>query len=145
MSETEIWAGGCLCGAIRYEARMRPTDPAYCHCRMCQHIGGAPAMAFADVPLDHFAYVKGEPAVYRSSAMAERRFCPRCGSPLEWRAIENPTQVEITIASLDRAAELAPAAHIWTESRLPWFDTTDSCPRHRREPGVSEELSTTAP
>lgn len=138
MSENEVWTGGCLCGAIRYEVRGRPTAPAYCHCRMCQHLSGAPAMTFADVALENFAYVKGEPTVYRSSAAAERRFCPSCGSPLEWRGVENPTTVEITIASLDRAAELAPAAHIWTESRLPWFDTTDSGPRHRREPGVSE-------
>lgn len=138
MSESATWTGGCLCGAIRYEARHRPTAPAYCHCRMCQHLSGAPAMTFADVAIEDFAYVKGEPAVYRSSAGAERRFCPTCGSPLEWRAAEGPTTVEITIASLDRAAELAPTAHIWTESRLPWFDTTDSGPRHRREPGVSE-------
>ncbi|HLO78239.1 MAG TPA: GFA family protein [Magnetospirillum sp.] len=135
---SEVWTGGCQCGAIRYEARVRPTAPAYCHCRMCQRVSGAPVMAFADVPVDQFAYVRGEPAIYRSSPIAERRFCPQCGTSLEYRLADAAQVVEVAIASLDRAAELAPQAHMWTESRLPWFETTDTAPRHRREPGVSE-------
>lgn len=137
MSET-VWTGGCLCGAIRYQVHGTPEQPAYCHCRMCQHLSGAPAMTFATVAIGNFRYTQGNPAVYRSSPAAERRFCPTCGSPLEWRAADNPDTVEITIASLDRAADLPPAAHIWTESRLPWFDTSDQGPRYRREPGISE-------
>jgi Uncharacterized conserved protein len=129
----EAWTGGCLCGHVRYEARARPADPAYCHCRMCQRLSGAPAMAFADVPLSAFAYVAGEPAVYVSSDTAERRFCPKCGSHLDWRLRDDPQVVEIPLTSLDRAAEIAPEYHIWTESRLPWFDTADHLPRRPQE------------
>ena len=36
------WTGGCLCGAVRYEAAEAPRRIGYCHCRMCQKAGGAP-------------------------------------------------------------------------------------------------------
>lgn len=129
----EIWTGGCQCGHVRYEARTRPRDAAYCHCSMCRRLHAAPVAAYADVPVEDFAYVAGEPAVYASSAQAERRFCPRCGSQLEFRLRQNPQVVEIAISTLDRAAEIAPEYHIWSESRLPWFDTVDTLPRRRRE------------
>jgi hypothetical protein len=33
--ETEI-TGGCMCGAVRYEATGSPTNVAYCHCDDCR-------------------------------------------------------------------------------------------------------------
>ena len=35
--------GGCLCGAVRYEAEAYIKAAHYCHCRMCQKTSGAPA------------------------------------------------------------------------------------------------------
>ena len=33
--------GGCLCGAIRYEAKVSASENWYCHCRMCQKSTGS--------------------------------------------------------------------------------------------------------
>ena len=30
-------------------------------------------------------------------------------------------------------SDVAPGHHIWTESRLPWFDTADTLSRHDRD------------
>lgn len=38
--------------------------------------------------------------------------------------------LDFTLASLDDPARLVPAYHIWTKSRIPWFDTRDEAPRH---------------
>jgi len=133
MSDGQSWHGGCACGFVRYRADVRPTDPGYCHCQICRKTSGAPVVAFADVPVEAFHYIQGETALYRSSERGERRFCPRCGSTLEFR-FTGGAVVEIAIATLDHAAEFAPLSHHWHGSRLPWFDTADSLPRHDREP-----------
>jgi hypothetical protein len=115
--------GGCLCGAVRYRIEALPTDIAYCHCRMCQKASGAPAMAWATVPASAFAWTRGRPSPYRSSDRAGRLFCRECGSQLVFRVVSEPDRLDITVASL----------HIWTSSRLPWFDRTDQLPRHVEE------------
>jgi hypothetical protein len=33
--------GGCLCGAVRYEARGTPFHPTVCHCSICRRAAGA--------------------------------------------------------------------------------------------------------
>ena len=40
---SEDVTGGCLCGAVRFAARVYLKDAYYCHCRMCQKSSGAPA------------------------------------------------------------------------------------------------------
>jgi hypothetical protein len=52
--------GGCLCGGIRYELSTDPYDCGWCHCRTCQLYGGAPAMAFASLPVGDFTWTLGE-------------------------------------------------------------------------------------
>jgi hypothetical protein len=32
-------AGGCLCGAIRYQISVEPRSADYCHCSMCRRAG----------------------------------------------------------------------------------------------------------
>ena len=39
-------AGGCICGAIRFECDMEPFIMLNCHCRDCQRVSGS---AFAPV------------------------------------------------------------------------------------------------
>ena len=72
--------GGCLCGAVRYEAKEPPTEGYYCHCTMCRrHYGSlfAAALRFPGVALK---FTKCRPKYYRSSAWAKRGFCSDCGS-----------------------------------------------------------------
>ncbi len=132
MDEDVVLGGGCHCGYVRYEIRALPAKAFYCHCRICQRLTGSPAMTLAQVPISEFSYVAGKPSVYRSSDHGERRFCPRCGSQLDYRRSLDPQTVEFTIATLDDPAQVAPMAHLFTENRIPWFDTMDQLPRRRR-------------
>ena len=125
--------GGCLCGAVRYRVSAPPIDTGYCHCRMCQRSSGAPLQASAEIPIDGFAFVKGEPRAYRSSPGAERHFCPTCGSQLTFRRVPDPAYVSVNTPTLDWPEKFAPRLHIWCESRIPWFDVADDLPRHPRE------------
>ena len=119
--------GGCLCGAVRYRLDGPPLHADYCHCRMCRRAAGAPVVARLTVANAAFAWIEGEPAVYRSSAEAERLFCPACGTQLALR--DEPDCLDVTLASLDEPEAVRPSYHIWTASRIAWFDTADDLPR----------------
>ena len=122
--------GGCLCGAVRFRISAEPDHAGYCHCRMCQRANGAPVVAWLAVASEAFVWIKGEPAVYRSSAKAERLFCRACGTPLVFREIAQPEQLDVTLASLDDPEAVRPSHHIWTSSRISWFDVGDGLPRY---------------
>lgn len=125
--------GGCLCGEVRYRFDAEPADIAYCHCRMCQRSAGAPAMVWFTIPTASLAWTLGRPVAYRSSEGAGRLFCGACGGQLAFKVLATPERIDLTAASLDDPAALRPEYHIWTSSRLPWFDTADSLPRHKDE------------
>lgn len=125
--------GGCLCGGVRYRIGATPAGSGYCHCRMCQRSAGAPVMVWADPPGGAIEWTKGRPRTYRSSPEAERLFCPDCGTQLAFHPLdEAPDRLELNVATLDDPSGVSPDHHIWTESRLPWFDTADALPRHPR-------------
>ena len=130
MAQSGAFEGGCLCGALRYSAGKPPIDAAYCHCRLCQRSSGAPVLAWASFPADAFAYRKGSPSRYRSSPGAHREFCPTCGTQIAFRDQKTAATVDVNMATLDDPASLKPEYHIWTGSRIPWFDTTDDLPRY---------------
>jgi hypothetical protein len=120
--------GGCLCGAVRYRISAAPRNSDFCHCRMCRRAAGAPVVARLTVSDAAFAWTRGNPAVYRSSAEAKRLFCPVCGTQLALR--DEPDHLDVTLASLDDPEAVRPSYHIWTASRIAWFDTADDLPRH---------------
>ena len=122
--------GGCLCGEIRYKVNGTVIDARYCHCRICQRASGAPAVAWLTVSVQSFSYLQGTPSVFHSSAHSQREFCGRCGTQLVFRRTEDPVTVDITIASLDDPSLIEPEYHIWRESRILWFETRDTLPRH---------------
>jgi hypothetical protein len=120
--------GGCLCGAVRYRISGAPRSADYCHCSMCRRAAGAPVVARLTVANDFFDWKSGAPAVYRSSADAERYFCRECGTQLALR--DEPDFLDVTLASLDSPEAVRPRYHIWTTSRIGWFEVADDLPRH---------------
>ncbi|AXQ28452.1 GFA family protein [Solimonas sp. K1W22B-7] len=122
--------GRCLCGALRYRITLPVIDAGYCHCRLCQRSAGAPVLAWLTVPMAQFAWLAGTPVVFHSSEHSQREFCGACGTQLLFRRSADPQTVDVTIASLDDPEQLPPQYHIWRQSRIGWFETADSLPRH---------------
>ena len=122
-----VLSGGCQCGAVRYALYTEPDTADICHCRMCQKAVGNLFMAVAGVPLDAFAWTRGEPALFRSSSVAERTFCATCGTPLSFRYVERP-RISVTTGSLDEPARAKPTRQYGIEGRVPWWDEIASLP-----------------
>ena len=94
---SDIRTGGCLCGAVRYEAKIVEDGPqgglGACHCEMCRrHTGGV--MLSVNTGTDGLRFTEDAGlATYESSDWAERGFCKTCGSSLFWRLrAEGPMQ-----------------------------------------------------
>jgi hypothetical protein len=112
--------GGCQCGAVRYAASAVMNNAHLCHCRMCQKAVGGLFAALVAVPRDAFAWTRGAPARWRSSANVDRGFCGTCGTPLFYEDVTG-AHISPTIGSLDNPAAFKPVTHDGTEGRMPWF------------------------
>ena len=128
---TRTITGGCLCGAVRYEANRTPIRAGYCHCRQCQRSLGnlfGPSVMFRH---KDFRFVKGTPKWWQGS-LADRGFCRDCGSPIafQYRGAEHIT---IWVGSLDHPEDFQPEAHWGVESRYSWVDIHPNLPAYITE------------
>ena|SRR5438067_2705860 len=126
--------GGCLCGAVRYRLASEPSDAGWCHCRTCQLNSGAPAMAFASVPVRDWIIEQGALVIrqVKSSDLGHRLFCSHCGTPLAMQADQGAKTIDFSIATLDDPGAVAPRFHIFWASKVPWFEPGDDLPRFER-------------
>jgi hypothetical protein len=119
----KTYAGGCLCGAIRFEADGPPDKPHTCSCKMCQRHSGALTTAWVEFPKDRVRWTGpgGEPALYKSSEITRRAFCPTCGSTLG--AVDFAPVVGLLLGVFDKAhlKELAPQYHSYRSARPKWW------------------------
>ncbi len=125
-----MYEGGCLCGAVRYRATQDPLWVMHCHCGMCRKMSGAAFSTGAGFAPETFAWTKGAPTRYRSSAKATRGFCSRCGSKLTWESLERSGVFSVSLGSLDRPEVMRPQSHNWATTRLPWLPLHDGLPQY---------------
>jgi hypothetical protein len=52
---------------------------------------------------------------------------PACRSQLVFREIAEPDHLDVTLVSLDDPEAVRPSHHIWTSSRIGWFEVADEC------------------
>lgn len=123
MTEKELYTGGCLCGAIRFEAKAPAMRPHACSCKMCQRHSGAVSTLWVEFPKDSVTWIgdDGEPAKYRSSEKSSRAFCPKCGSTLG--SIDDAPVVALLIGVLDNmnSVQLIPASHSFSDGLPRWW------------------------
>src|SRR5262249_38268692 len=93
--------GGCLCGAVRFESKIAPTEGFYCHCRTCQKFFGGLSAPFVRLTRSALAFTKGALAFYRSSDIAQRGFCAKCGSSMAFVYDNADADFWISVCALD--------------------------------------------
>jgi hypothetical protein len=127
--EKPCYAGGCLCGSVRYEVSGEVSNLCYCHCSSCRRAAGAPLVPWGTFARDGFRLTRGALAEYRSSPPVLRGFCAACGTPLTYRHAARPAELDVAIATLDDAARFPPQMHVWVADKLPWVSITDGLPQ----------------
>ena len=129
------YSGGCLCGAVRYLADGLARYLCYCHCASCRRAAGAPSVAWGTFQRANFRVVRGQLREFASSAPVARGSCADCGTALTFRKLARPEEIDVTLASLDEPALLAPQMHVWVAEKLPWVVICDSLPQHQQGGG----------
>ncbi len=123
------YAGGCFCGAVRYEVSGAPRVVCYCHCESCRRAAGSPVVAWATFGRSRFHVTRGSLAEFNSSPRVVRGFCARCGSCLTYSHEGRAAEIDVTLATLAAAAEFAPTMHVWVADKLPWVSIDDGLPQ----------------
>ncbi len=81
---TDIYAGGCACGAVRYEIAGKPVFCNDCQCRDCQRESGTGHGSHLSF-LRSGVKIGGEVGRWDMTAdsgnIKTRYFCKTCGSP----------------------------------------------------------------
>ena len=131
-------AGGCQCGAVRYEGDVEPQISVNCHCRACQKATGTGSMQAVAV-LEDTVRVTGTVKYYDSIAdsgnTSSRGFCPECGGRVLGRTTGFPGLLAIMVGSLDDPSWFTAQMNVHTETALPWVHMDADLPRF---PGMPE-------
>jgi hypothetical protein len=127
-----LYAGGCLCGKVRYRAEAAPVNERVCHCRLCQKAVGAAfnarlLFAGADVAIE------GSARWSHSSPDLQRGFCPECGTTLFTRRLSSGT-VGVGSGTLDDPSQFRPRMHIFISAKQPWLILEDGLPQYEEWP-----------
>jgi hypothetical protein len=120
---TEILAGGCFCGAVRYRAEAEETLHYLCHCTDCQRYGGGAyhcAIVVAAGKLEVSGKVRVHACQADSGRMIARHFCDVCGGHLFTSPWPEATRFSVKAGTLDGLSQFKPAHQIWCQSRWDW-------------------------
>ena len=106
MSEA-IWrAGGCHCGAVRFEAKLaEPAEAQTCTCSICAMTG----FVHVIVPPSRFRLVQGADRLTEytfNTGVARHLFCRVCGVKSFYRPRSNPDGWSVNARCLDDAVAL---------------------------------------
>jgi hypothetical protein len=125
--------GGCLCGAVRYEAAAEPLAIRACWCRLCQYLGAGSATVNVCFPSDAVIFtgtLADHVSIADSGNAMHRGFCPTCGTPVTSTAEARPHLIFIRARTLDDPGIAPPQATIWTSAAPDWACISDEIPSY---------------
>ena len=108
----------------------------HCHCTMCQKFHGAAFSTFVEAKRKDLHWLSGKDLLkeYEADNSSVRTFCSNCGSSLlfESRYNREAETIEIALAAFDEHQAVTPDAHIYTESKVDWFEINDHLPQYHQ-------------
>ena len=120
MSETIT--GGCLCGALRYEAAAEPDFAGFCFCGDCRKASGGGSIGFMSFPATAVRF-SGPTRQFSSDALrgvATRNFCPTCGGLVFGGIVGQSESHTLYAGSLDDPSRFRPTMAIFNRDRPAW-------------------------
>ena len=115
--------GGCLCGAVRYQARGEPRFAGYCCCDDCQKQSGSGFIPFMGFSASAIA-ITGDAMTHSlplsDGRVSDRNHCARCGS-LVFGGVRGRDEFHTVYAgTLDDLSQFKPKMAINTRFKPDW-------------------------
>lgn len=120
---SDVFTGGCQCGAVRFRVDGPVHHASICNCRMCQKAFGNFFAPFATFRAE-VEWTRGVPAIFRSSQSVTRGFCANCGTPLTYQI--DGQSPSLSIGSFDQPDTIMPTLEFARENRHPVVNALDS-------------------
>jgi hypothetical protein len=120
-------AGGCLCGAVRFELTAPPLHAGYCHCTRCQRRTGAAASAQARIDGSSFKMLSGTEVVRGwkpPDEGFEKCFCGECGAHVFSRSRDG-SQMSIRMGAFDSDPGIRPSFRQFVSYAASWEPIPD--------------------
>ena len=134
---SQPYAGGCACGAIRYEISGEPAVMVDCQCRQCQRDSGTGHQSHLTFVAARVK-VEGEASHWQSigdgGTVKRRAFCPTCGSAVYLTFPDVPDVFIVTPASLDDPSRYKPQLVTWTATGHAWDYLDPALPKFDKMP-----------
>ena len=120
-------AGGCNCGAVRYEVSEPLVSASYCHCTRCQRRSGTAAAANGRAARGSFRIISGEDQLraWKPDTGFEKWFCGGCGSALFSRSPADPGEVGVRLGTLDGDPGIRPSYRQFVNYAAAWEPVPD--------------------
>ena len=133
-----VYAGGCACGAIRYETSSEPIFQHHCQCTDCQKRSGTGHGSYLTFPRRAEVAISGEARGWRvagdSGNEKEHAFCPTCGTPVYLTFVAMPDLIAFHATSLDDPGMFRPQALTYAVRGHAWDGVDPALPRFERMP-----------
>jgi hypothetical protein len=124
--------GGCACGAVRYRLTSEPMFVNCCHCEDCQRQTGGAFAINALIETDRIEMLSGAPVAISMPTDSGRPHdiyrCEDCATALWSDYGRRPAMRFVRATTLDDRRAVAPDAHIFTRSKLPWVGLPPEVP-----------------
>ena len=117
------YTGGCLCGALRYEAQGEPLYAGHCYCADCRKASGSgfvPFMGFTSSAVRFNGQTRQFTSKAANGKDTVRNSCPVCGSLVFGGEVGKDSSFTVYAGSLDAPASFRPQIAIFTRGRPIW-------------------------
>ena len=131
---SDLLAGSCGCGAVRYRVADAFLYSMNCHCSRCRAATGSAFKPFAGIERAKLELVEGQDRllVFGEEELNDTR-CALCGSLL-FSVVRDGAYVHVALGSLVDPPSIRPTAHIFVGSKAPWDEITDDLPQYHELP-----------
>ena len=120
-------AGGCLCGAVRFEITAPFVSAGYCHCTHCQKRTGTPSSLNGRVPRSGFRLLQGEDRLraFQPPEGVPKLFCSTCGGHLFSGDPANDEEVAVRLGAIEGDPGIRPEYRMFVDSAAAWVEIPD--------------------